>query len=532
MTDQEFVELLLAQGVQGRIGKLEAQECVYNYQWACFVPYMSDQWQGKEINISSGLTWYYGDASTPYFLCYPDKAGDSGSTTDMAGFSVGVRLTEDNPGEIVARCVVNSFHSDGSVIQQDTGWGINLMDTDLIEGPFITPIAGYDDNNGQYFYDFALTGVERKWLSPTEYEDVNMELASFSLVAGNSLTYWGTYWASDQEIIPDDGVTPTGGSGGGGGDYARYDETVAIPSLPTTSITDLGVSNLYHVTNQQLKDFSAYLWSDNFFNTILKNFDSPMENIISLSMIPEVNFNEASAEIVIGNASSGCQGKKLFTNFYELDMGMINVNEYYKNFADYDTKIEVYLPYIGIRDIPVDACMSGYVKVVYHVDVFSGSCVAFIQTQVGKGAWHVISTFNGNIASGIPLSGANFMGMYQGMIGAIGSAVSGNVVGMASSLTNAKPSYQRTGNIGAMVGALSIRYPYLIFTTPQVFTAKTFKENRGYISNLSGYIKNFSGFLQCDPDKLDLSELVMLEEERKLLYEELTTGIYIKGAFS
>ena len=529
MTDQEFVELLLQQGVQGRIGKLEAQECVYSYQWWTLVPYMSDQWQGREIEHSWGTTWYYGDATTPYFLCYPDKSADSGSTTDMAGFSVGVRMTEDQPGEVVARCVVNSFHSDGSIIQQDLGWGINIADPDydIIEGPFITPVAGYDDNNGQYFYSFNLTAKCRKFTSPTEYEDVNLSLASFSLVAGNSLTFWGTHWAEDQEIVPDDGVTPTGGSGGGGGDYARYDETVAIPSLPSTSITDLGVSNLYHVTPQQLRDFSAYLWTDNFYQTILKNFDSPMDNIISLNMIPELGFNEASTEIVIGNASSGCQGKKLNTNFYQLDFGSINVNEYYKNFADYDTKIEIYLPYIGIRDVPVDSCMSGYIKVVYHVDAFSGSCVAFLQTQVGKGSWHVISTFNGNIASSIPLSGANFIGMYQGMIGAIGSAVSMNPVGMASSLMNARPSYQRTGNIGAMVGAMSIRYPYLIFTTPQVFTARSFKENKGYVSNLSGLLKNFSGFLQCDPDTLDLTELVMLEEERNMLYQDLTTGIYI-----
>ena len=355
-------------------------------------------------------------------------------------------------------------------------------------------------------------------------------MAASSLIAGNSFTFWGTKWADGQEPIEDDGVTPTGGSGGGGGLFNRPDEVVGIPGLPTINLASLGLCTIYHVTEAQCADFSAYLWSPGgFFDDIIKNQASPMENIISLSMVPAFNFNEAAANILIGNTDSGVGGYKLNTTYYEIDCGLINVTEYYKNFADYRTELQVYLPFIGIRDINVNDCMNGYIKVVYHCDVFSGQCVAFIQTQVGKGSWHVIASYNGSIACQVPLSGANYMGVFNGVLGAVGAAVGGNIIGAAGSLMNAAPSYMRSGNIGSTAGLMGIRYPYLIFSTPQLFTPATFDHNVGYIANVQGTLSSFSGFLQVDTSKLDLSNsnLSLMDEEIDMLYQMLDQGIYV-----
>jgi hypothetical protein len=92
---------------------------------------------------------------------------------------------------------------------------------------------------------------------------------------------------------------------------------------------------------------------------------------------------------------------------------------------------------------------------------------------------------------------------------------------------NAKPEYQRSGNIGSFAGLMGIRYPYLIFTTPQLFTPKTFKDNCGYISNIQGTLSSFHGFLQIDTAKLDLNELPIMDEERDLLYAMMDEGIYV-----
>ena len=531
MTDQEFVELLLSSGVNGKTGHLEAQECIYDYDTGGIIPFMTDQWQGVYLpgGISPGINWVYGSNTEPYFLCDPGKEGSYGSVEDMAGFSVGYTAIESGDG-IEFKIKFVAFHSDGSVIGMFDGGNFNTADEPglLLNEIYLTPMAGYDDNNDRYFYEFGFGLKKETWVSPTEKEIKIYSRGNTSLVAGNSLTYWGTSWADGQEPIEDDGVTPTGGSGGGGGYYNRYDEAVGIPGLPSINLASLGLCSIYHVTPQQCSDFSSYLWSPGgFFDDIIKNQASPMENIISLSMVPAFNFNEAGAHILIGNTDSGVGGYKLNTTYYEIDCGSINVTEYYKNFADYRTELQIYLPFIGIRDININDCMSGYIKVVYHCDVFSGQCVAFIQTQVGKGAWHVIASYNGSIACQVPLSGANYMGVFNGVLGAVGSAFSGNVIGMASSLMNAAPSYQRSGNIGSTAGLMGIRYPYLIFTTPQLFTAETFKQNRGYMSNLSGKLSSFSGFVSCDPDKLDLTGLNLMNEEMDMLYNILSEGIYI-----
>ena len=534
MTDQEFVELLLANGINGSTGLLEAQECVYDYGVATLKPFMSDQWQGRLLNgsISPGINWVYGSNTSPYFICEPGKSISYGDVDDMAGFSVGYTAVESGDG-VQFKIKFAAFHSDGSVIGLFDGGDFNTADeTDMILNEiYLTPMAGYDDNSDKYFYEFGF-GLKKR----DGDEEKLYSRGGSSLVAGNSLTFWGTGWADGQEPVEEDGVSPTGGEGGGGGLFNRPNEYVGVPGLPSINLASIGLASIYHITAQQAADFSAYLWSpQGFYEDIIKNMASPMENVISLSMVPNLPFNEAASNILIGNADSGCPGYKLNTTFYEIDCGSINVTEYYKTFADYRTELQIFLPFIGIRDVPINDCMNGFIKVVYHVDVFSGACIAFLQTQNNGGPWHVVASYNGSIACQIPLSGANYMGVFNGVLGAVGSAASGNIIGAAGSLMNSKPEYHRSGNMGSTAGLMGIRYPYLIFTTPQYFTAATFRQDNGYISNLSGKLRDFidpnnpygQHYIQVDTDKLDLNGMVITEEERDLLYDIMNRGIYI-----
>lgn len=529
LSREEVVELVLNGGLRGSTGKIEAQEGYYSYDSGSIIPFMSDQWQG--VALSANLPYdtiydVYGSSDTPYFLCQQGTAyTDQGD--EIGGYSIAIEMTaypdSEDPTILHEQYVWHwyIFSQDGVLLRhitqsQDVPDPMPYNDT-----IYITPLAGYNDNAGTWSFDYYIGFYQQNG------QDVRMASFGSSFPAGNPLVDACGYWGAGQKPQQDDGVTPTGGTGGGGGTYSRPDETVSIPNLPSINIADLGMCSIYHVTTQQVADFSAYLWSMNgFFDDIIKNQSSPMENVISLSMIPTISFNEAGAEIIIGNTASGVQGYKLMTTFYEVDCGSINVTEYYNNFADYRTEIQIFLPFIGLRDIPVNDCMKGKIKVVYHVDVFTGQCLAFIQTYTGN-AWHVTASYNGSIACQIPLSGANFMSVYNSVLSAVGSAVSGNALGVASSLMNVKPEYQRSGNIGSTAGLMGIRYPYLIFTTPQIFTPATFKQDNGYIANISGKLSSFSGYVQVDTSKLDLNGLVITEAERDLLYTLLDQGIYV-----
>lgn len=536
LSEQEAVNLVLEGAIRGQTGEIVAQEGYYNYDSAALIPFMDDGWSGIAIPASGGYGStldVYGSSSSPYFLSDPEHTytyhSSGGVDYEIGGYSMSVEYSTapDDPSDPdpsrwhdVIKCKTHVFDVNGNYIYTD----ISSFDTPETTDDklYIDILAGFNDNNGSWFIQPVAGYFEHNG------DDVRMNSRSFTgLLGGKFFTEACTIWGGDQEPIIDDGVTPTGESGGGGGMYSRPDETIEIPGLPSINIADLGVSSIYHVTPQQMAAFSAYLWTPGgFIEDIVKNQASPMENVISVSVIPSIGLNESGAEIIIGNTASGVQGYKLHTTFYSLDFGTLNVPEYYKNFADYRTELQIYLPFIGLRPINIDDCMNGQIKVVYHVDVFSGSCIAFIQTYTGR-AWHVIASYNGSIACQIPLSGANYMGVFNGVLGAVGSAVSGNLVGAAGSLMNAKPEYQRSGNIGSFAGLMGIRYPYLIFTTPQLFTPKTFKDNCGYISNIQGTLSSFRGFLQIDTAKLDLNELPIMDEERDLLYAMMDEGIYV-----
>lgn len=555
LSAQEAVELVCGGGCRGATGSIECSEFYYNNESGSMIP-STNSWSGNVISQGdftpmAAPNWLTGSATTPGFMCEDGKSFDAGTYGEVAGFSAGLARKEewDSQGHIIVTygTVFRYFDKDGNVLG-DTFSGI---DTELFanaddEKVYWEWCAGYNSNNDDYIIGLAIGDVETTFdpSDPTHIIDRRLYSSITPQPTPDSFITMVEAWGDGQKPQEDDGVTPTGGSGGGGGTYSRNDETVAIPGLPSLSVTDLGLSTLYHVSVAEIQSLGGFLWGNDFFDNIKKNQMSPMENIIALSILPTLNFSEGSAEIVIGNVGSNISSHKLLTSYYQVDCGTINVNEYYKNFADYETTLQIYLPFIGIKDVPIDDAMNGYIHVAYNVDCFTGSCVAFVQCQTNDGAWHVLQSHNGTINTSIPISGQNYMGVYQSILGAVGTGAGGigaammggpmGVAGgvsamssMASGLLGAKPSFMRSGNLGSMASLLGIRYPYLIFTTPQIFTAKTFRENKGYVSNLTRTISNMSGYLQCDPDKLDLTNLNMTEDERDMLYNELSNGVYI-----
>lgn len=529
LSSLETYNVVTGGGIRGSVGKLSGTRFYYNNYYWTIVPQDTPEpfMQVTQAQVIAG--GYI--SPNPYFVCDPEHPY---YFNDKKVTSVRYRLhAEPNP-DPSSPDLYSAYQVVGEYLYEDgtiAGTTVTGMDFTHNTGDYVNICyGGWINSSGEYN-----VGLVTCW--PTVNMDDNIIECGVEGIVNmpDSSTGLAAVWGDGQTPMEDDGVTPTGGSGGGGGTYSRPDETVEIPGLPSISVCNTGFTRVYEVTDQNMRDFAAFLWSDGFYDNIIKNFNSPMENIISLSIIPNVGISGTTEQIYIGNMQTNIAGEKLSTTYYRIDCGSIKVNEYYKNFVDYQTGLQIYLPYIGIRDVPIDDCMNGTIHVEYHVDVFSGSLVAFIQTQVGDGASHVVATYEGNCASQIPLSGVNYVSMYQGLLGVAGSMATSNPIGMAEGLMSTKPSYLRSGSIKSTTGLLSIQYPYLIFTTPQIFTAKTFRQDNGYVSNLSGKVYEFidpnhpyaQHYLQVDTDKLDLNGMVITEEERDLLYDIMNRGIYI-----
>lgn len=327
-------------------------------------------------------------------------------------------------------------------------------------------------------------------------------------------------------------ISPTGGAGGGGGSFYRPTYGIQIPSLPTISACDTGMMSIYSVSTAQLQALGAYMWDQSFYNSLVKLFQSPLDNIITLQSVPLPSgaFKGVASNIIIGNVDTGIASNfRLTTSFYEIDCGVINVTEFYKNFADYTGFLDLHcvLPYIGVVRISPDDCMGGKIKVVYHVDVFSGSCVAFIQCFT-NGVWTVLSEHAGNIIAQFPVTGTNFASVYVGAINSLTATVSGNVVGAFNQASNIKPSYGRSGGVTSVAGLMGVQKPYLIFSTPKYITASNFGDVKGYTSNLTVNIGSQSGYLQATADNSELSGISnATADELEMIRTMLSDGIYV-----
>lgn len=322
---------------------------------------------------------------------------------------------------------------------------------------------------------------------------------------------------SDEPYDGNSGTNGPGSIGGNGYGFWNDDRTGNQP-LPTTSIIDTGMCSIYLPSKALLKDFSNYLWSADFFDNVIKNYQSPLENIISLSIIPAIAQPDDARYISIGNCTTNILCTITNEQYVSVECGSINLKEHYGNFSDYspNTSIDIYLPYIGYRQIDIDDFMAGKIRVRYQCDILTGDCVAEIYSE-GKGKSKLMYTFNGNISYNVPLSGANYLQYYLSIVSGIGNVATGVAqgiggnplggIGTAASgvgqILTSKPAYGRSGSLGSAAGYLSYRRPFLVRKSPINTTAKNLAQESGYISNKGQKIGEYSGFTKCAAVVLD-----------------------------
>ena len=277
------------------------------------------------------------------------------------------------------------------------------------------------------------------------------------------------------------------------------------PVIPPIGVEAIGFVALYNPTQSQLSSFSQYLWSDNFIDNFKKLFSNPMDAIIGLHMIYATPNTGNEAEIVCGYAHSGVMSKTVSSQYIEIDCGSIKVNRYFGNVLDYApyTKLQLYLPFVGIVDLDTNEIMDGTLNIIYRIDVLTGSCLA--RLKITRGDYNAeLYNFAGNCAVQLPISGGSYSGIIANAIGVAGSigatiasdgALAPVLVGSAvSSATNSHTNVSHSGSLGSNSGALGIKKPYLIITRPKPAEADKFNEFYGKPSNKTIRLGSCSGY--------------------------------------
>ena len=313
---------------------------------------------------------------------------------------------------------------------------------------------------------------------------------------------------------PDDPYSEGGSSdtGGGEGDFDNTGDDIDIPSLPTLSAVDTGLITLFNPSVGELKNLANYLWSSGFdLETFKKMFANPMDCILGLSIVP-VNVPAGSSEAIsVGNISTGVYMTKASRQYVEVDCGSLNVNEYWGAYLDYEpfTKAEIYLPYIGTHALAVDDIMGKSVHVVYHVDILSGACTAFV-----KCGDSVLYEFIGQCSSSIPVTGNDWTNVINGVLsiaGAIGSMVATGGASaplaagaIASTAVNSmKPTVEKSGSMSGTGGMLGVQTPYIILTRPNQALPADQNKFSGYPSFITENLGSLTGYTEVDSVHLE-----------------------------
>lgn len=293
---------------------------------------------------------------------------------------------------------------------------------------------------------------------------------------------------------------------GGTGDFDNTSDIIGLPPLPTISVSDTGFVNIYNPTLTQLQNLATFMWTNPLFDLSQWRalFANPMQAILSLAILPVAIPNGGTRTIKVGNISTDISMTVAAQQFIEFDCGSLNINEHWGSYLDYSpfTRLSIFLPFVGYRDLNIDECMGKTLQVNYYIDIFTGACSAFIRSNGS-----VLYNFSGNCAFNVPISGTDFSNVVNGILSAVGtgitalatggeSAAFGAVASMSADVMNAKPHVQKGGSMGGNAGFLGHRTPYLILIRPRQAVPQNQNEFLGYPSFITADLANVTGYTE------------------------------------
>mgnify|MGYP003289989804 CR=1 FL=1 len=288
---------------------------------------------------------------------------------------------------------------------------------------------------------------------------------------------------------------------------------VPAPETPPTYVNTSRLFTIFTPTISQLTDFANFLWASptDIVPTFRKIVANPMDCVLGLMVIPQLSFTRQSRELNIGNIGTGITMDYAPSQFVDFDCGQLFLQEYYRSYLDYSpyTKLDIFLPFIGTRELSIDECMQKTIGVTYRFDLATGTCVAFIKVN-----GTVLYQFEGNCASHIPLSSADWGSTVKAIptiaVGAIkaGGLIGGGPVGAlgiaaAASVMSMKERHPHAGSMSGSAGLMGVLYPYLIVTRPCQALPESQNSFTGYPSFITMSLGDCSGYTEVEQVHLE-----------------------------
>lgn len=288
------------------------------------------------------------------------------------------------------------------------------------------------------------------------------------------------------------------------------------------------LSTVYVMTETRLKQLASFLWSDDFFQNIKLLNNSPIENIVSCKVLP-CSASGTDSPITLGNVSTGVNGDKT-TSSKRVQIGSLAIPKYYNSFLDYApyTKLVIFLPFIGFKELDTNLFMGKTLKLYYVFDFITGA----VKAQLFANDIYCMS-FDATAGIDIPITASNRAQVEASYIKSAlsigGSIASGNpimAVGGLLESANAQYHYNTQGTFSPSCGFHDTRLAYVIYDRPTAQYPTTYNHNCGKPCMLSRNLGSVSGYTEVDKG-IELSGIPCTESERKEILDLLTSGIFL-----
>ena len=397
-----------------------------------------------------------------------------------------------------------------------------------------------------YFYNPSYTPVSGLCADKSYFEKL------FNAVG------WEWSYNKDDVIDPNGNVNkptypgqPTNPTGGGGGTGDNISDEIPMPTpsfLPNNT-----AYNRYWLKGSDINSLQTFLFSDTFLNDVKRLWTDPAEYMIKLAYYPfdgvAHDYNgTANATVSVGGIASEISGFAMLNNYNNKFFGgTLDITEYYGTYLDYSpyTTAEIYIPYIGYRQINLSDVMGKTLEIQYAVDFDTGILTAFVLSDSTP-----LTMYSAPFGVEVALSGSNANQVAQSVLGMVGNVVSaaGGVVSLITSAGASAPVAvpQITGAAGNLVNQVmnldisprnfgspspttalyAPQQPFIVLHRPITAEPADFAALNGYAAGYSGLVSSFTGYLKASSVKLSCDTKVSQAEQQEII-SLLLGGVYI-----
>ena len=365
-----------------------------------------------------------------------------------------------------------------------------------------------------------------------------------------------------------------------------------VPGVPFPSIVPVGsdtpVSSgspgfiqVYNPTPSEFVAFGRWLWVTYADATLETIWNNPFDGVIGAHELYATPSKDGYSTIRSGFLDSGISSIIVRQRYTQINCGSIVIPEYWGNYLDYSpySRAYIYLPFIGIMDVDVDDIVGHSVNVLYHIDSYTGSCIAQI-TCARDNYTNTLYQFSGDCSVEIPMAGgsqANIkaamiaanayqnaanvsagMSLWGGIASGIASAIGGALMPSAAStiggitsgigqaiggytssqsqkaygeaqhtaaMVSQKSHVQHSGSFGGSHGAMGIKKPYIIIRRPIQKVVNGYNRLYGYPAHKMVVIGECTGYLRCR--EVNVQSSLATDEEKRMIEEALKSGVYV-----